>query len=160
MAKGDIERTVQQSVFDRLIDPDPPTSMSESLRRLKHAVRRDLEWLLNTRRTPVPVPEAFPELRRSVFQFGLPDITSLDRDSRPARERLRRQVQEAIGIFEPRLADVRVSIVDDDSPGAQRLRFVIEGLLRVDPTPEQVAFDTVLEFASGGYHVKGEGAGE
>ena len=23
-----------------------------------------------------------------------------------------------------------------------------------------VAFDTVLEFASGGYHVKGEGAGE
>jgi type VI secretion system protein ImpF len=160
MARGEIERTVQQSVFDRLIDANPPMSMAESVQRLKNAVRRDLEWLLNTRRTPVAVPDTLPELRRSVFLFGLPDVSALARDSRPAREKLRRYVQEAVTTFEPRLADVRVSLVDDDAPGAQRLRFVIDAMLRVDPSPEQVQFDTVLEFASGGYKVKGEGSGE
>ncbi len=29
------------------------------------------------------------------------------------------------------------------------LRFVIEGLLRVDPAPEYVTFDTVLELVTG-----------
>jgi predicted component of type VI protein secretion system len=34
------------------------------------------------------------------------------------------------------------------------LRFRIEGLARIDPAPEQVTFDTVLELTSGEYQVK------
>jgi type VI secretion system protein ImpF len=41
-----------------------------------------------------------------------------------------------------------------------QLRFAIEGLLAIDPMPEHVSFDTVLEITDGEYHVRGEpGAG-
>ena len=39
----------------------------------------------------------------------------------------------------------------------RELRFVVEALLKMDPNPEQVVFDTVLELASGDYSVKGVG---
>jgi predicted component of type VI protein secretion system len=35
------------------------------------------------------------------------------------------------------------------------LKFVIEGLLCMDPAPEAVRFDTVLELGKGEYEVKG-----
>ena len=40
----------------------------------------------------------------------------------------------------------------------RELRFHVEGTLLMDPTPEQVIFDTVLHFASGEYEVGGAGA--
>ena len=38
------------------------------------------------------------------------------------------------------------------------VRFQVEALLRMDPSPEHVVFDTVLEVARGEYAVEGEGA--
>jgi len=163
MAKSEIERTVQSSLLDRLTDGDPRSSAdpriayAESVRRFKASVQRDLEWLLNTRRTPQPVPEEwFEQLPRSVYYYGIPDITSLSRDSRESRAILLRDVEEAIALFEPRLTDVRISVVEAEGDQFRReLRFHIEATLRMDPTPEQVVFDTVLNFASGQYDVAG-----
>ena len=40
------------------------------------------------------------------------------------------------------------------------LRFQIEGMLLMDPEPEHISFDTVLQLAIGQYEVKGDtGAG-
>ena len=56
MARIDEEIRINLSVLDRLVDfePDvktePPASRSKALRQLKQALKRDLEWLLNTRR--------------------------------------------------------------------------------------------------------------
>lgn len=158
-----VERSVQQSLLDRLIDLDPRSTSegsltwTESVRRLKASLRHDLEWLLNTRRIPVAPPESFEEVPRSLYYFGFPDITSMGRDSRDTRVRLLRQVEETIAAFEPRLANVKVSLVESDDEGRRQLRFLIEGLLRMEPNPEQVVFDTVLEISSGEYHVKGDG---
>jgi type VI secretion system protein ImpF len=162
MAKTEIERTVQQSLLDRLIDLDPRSTVepamtwAQSVRQLKAALRRDLEWLLNTRRNPEPLPEHFEELRHSLYWYGLPDITSLSRDSAEQRVWLARQIEETITAFEPRLASVRVSIRETEGE-RRELRFVIEGMLRMDPNPEQVVFDTVLELSSGEYQVGGTG---
>lgn len=164
MARTEIERSVRQSVLDRLIDTepglaaDPPPTLAASVRQLKVNLRRDLEWLLNTRRPPLAIPEDFEETRRSLLTYGLPDITSMSRDSMATRNALLREVEEAIAHFEPRLADVRVQLVETEGPNAVReLRFVVEALLKMDPNPEQVVFDTVLELASGDYSVKGVG---
>jgi type VI secretion system protein ImpF len=164
MARTEIERSVRQSVLDRLIDTepglaaDPPPTLAASVRQLKVNLRRDLEWLLNTRRPPLAIPEDFEETRRSILTYGLPDITSMSRDSMATRNALLREVEEAIAHFEPRLADVRVQLVETEGPNAVReLRFVVEALLKMDPNPEQVVFDTVLELASGDYSVKGVG---
>lgn len=163
MNRPGVERSVQQSLLDRLIDLDPRSgseaapSWSESVRRLKASLRHDLEWLLNTRRIPVELPEFFEEVQRSLYYFGLPDITSMGRDSRDARVRLMRQVEETIAAFEPRLANVKVTLAESDDEGRRQLRFLIEGLLRMEPNPEQVVFDTVLEISRGEYSVQGEG---
>jgi type VI secretion system protein ImpF len=80
----------------------------------------------------------------------------MSRDSAEVRTKLLRQVERTIAQFEPRLARVRVSLVEQETENARReLRFVIEGTLRMDPNPEQVIFDTVLEISSGEYEVKG-----
>ena len=150
-------------MVDRLIDTDPdagseaPLSWVQSVRELKRALRRDLEWLLNTRRIAEPAPEGFTELRRSVYQYGLPDITSLAAESVAARDWLRRQVEETIALFEPRLSGVRVTVDTADENGRRELRFVIDGLLHMEPNPEQVVFDTVLEVTSATFEVRGEG---
>lgn len=163
MKSSAIERSVRPSLLDRLIDEhpkvssEPPPSWTDSVRDLKIAVRRDLEWLLNTRRIAEPAPESFEELTRSLYHYGFPDITSLGRDARDTRVRLMRQVQETLATHEPRLAGVRVTLSETDADNRRQLRFMIEGLLRMEPNPEQVVFDTVLEIASGEYHVKGDG---
>jgi type VI secretion system protein ImpF len=166
MAKREIERTVQPSIIDRLTDENPRTSAeakpryAESLRQYKLSVQRDLEWLLNTRRTPELPPDDLPELNRSLYTYGIPDITSYSRDSLAARKRLLRHVEESLRLFEPRLTNVRISLVDQEGEEKRReLRFVVEATLQLDPSPEQVTFDTVLQFSSGQYDVAASGLG-
>ena len=158
------EKTVRLSLLDRLIDEKPKVSADESMSwresvdRLKASVRHDLEWLLNTRRIPEMAPESFQEVTRSLYHFGFPDITSMGRDSKEVRARLVRQVEETVTAFEPRLAGVRVSLSESNDDGKRQLRFLIEGVLRMEPNPERVIFDTVLEISSGEYRVTGDGS--
>jgi type VI secretion system protein ImpF len=166
MARREIERTVQPSLIDRLTDEDPRTQVearttyAESLRRFKIAVRRDLEWLLNSRRTPEMPQDDLIELNKSVYVYGVPDITSQSRDSNSSRLRLLRQIEETLAQFEPRLTDIRISLADGDGETRRReLHFVVEATLQLDPTPEQVMFDTVLQFSSGQYDIDSAGTG-
>ena len=166
MARWEPEQTVTLSVLDRLIDNapaaavEPASTRAQSVRQLKAALRRDLEWLLNTRRTPTPAGSEYSELEQSLYNFGLPDITSLSWDSSRDRLRLTRMIEQTLATFEPRIS--RVKVVPLEAVGGARhvLRFQIEGLLEMDPAPEHISFDTVLQLSSGEYQVKGDlGAG-
>ncbi len=163
MARRPGDNPVSISVFDRLIDDDPhirseaPPTRLQSMRDLKAALRRDLEWLLNTRRSIDPMPEGAQELPRSLFNYGLPDITSMSVSSIDDREKLAQIMETALATFEPRLAHAKVQFVPAGEGKTHMLRFVIEGMLRVDPAPEFVSFDTVLETVNGAYEVKGDG---
>jgi len=166
MARQDPEQIVTQSVLERLIDrelespTDAPKSFAQSVRQLKASLRRDLEWLLNTRRNPEAADQTLPELSQSLFNYGLPDITSLSHESINDRQRLLQQVESTITTFEPRLTRVKVTPLDPGRGGVHVLRFQIEGMLAMDPEPEHISFDTVLQLASGQYQVKGDaGAG-
>lgn len=123
----------------------------ESLRRFRDSVRRDIGDLLNTRRSIVAVDAVFREVLKSVHEYGLPDFTGTSPSTKEGRERLCGEVRETIRSFEPRLAHVNVSIADDKDAktATPRVRFVVSGTLLVDPTPERVTFDTVLDVPSG-----------
>lgn len=159
MAQADYERSVQQSLFDRLIDTDPdrraeaPLTRAESLRRLRASVRRDLEWLLNTVRTG-EAPEALQELRKSVYTYGLPDISSMSLEGSQDGERLLRSLEAAIALFEPRLSNIHVTCDEKISRKRMAIDFHVEALLLMDPAPERISFDTVFEVARGVYKVK------
>jgi type VI secretion system protein ImpF len=159
MPKRELERTVHLTVLDRLIDKDPrsaadaPMTWAHSVRELKESVRRDLEWLLNTRRIPDLAPDALEEVGKSLYHYGLPDVTSLSADDHNTKMRLMRYVEQAIEMFEPRLGAVKVSLGESERKDRRELRFLIEGLLKMEPSPEQVAFDTSLEISSGKFQV-------
>jgi type VI secretion system protein ImpF len=162
MARNIAESSATVSVLDRLIDSEPtnpyeaPLTRAESVRAVKADVRRHLEWLLNTRRVAVEPSEALKELNRSLYMFGLPDLIGFAMASQKDRARLLRTLQNAVRLFEPRLASVRIVPLDEASPSRQMLAFRIEGLLIMDPAPEHVSFDTVLELTRGEYNVKGD----
>ena len=63
-----------------------------------------------------------------------------------------RSIENAIEIFEPRFINVRVSLEPVSSVDKQ-LKFRIEASLNLEPTPEPVVFDTVLEMGSGNFAV-------
>lgn len=161
MARSLSETTITNSVLDRLIDLEPDSrlentlSRAQSVRLLRRAVRRDLEWLLNTRRI-ADIPEDGPqEINRSMLVFGLPDLSALSMSTAADRTKLTRQVAAAIAVFEPRLGSVRVSLVEAADPSRKDVRMRIEAMLRMDPVPEPISFDTVLELKTGNCRVSG-----
>jgi type VI secretion system protein ImpF len=68
---------------------------------------------------------------------------------------IKRQVEETVRRFEPRLESVVVSIEPVRS-SERMLRFRIDARLKIDPAPEPITFDTVLQLSSGEYSVRTE----
>ncbi|HEY1204457.1 MAG: type VI secretion system baseplate subunit TssE [Bryobacteraceae bacterium] len=161
MAHSGPEPNVTLSLLDRLVDQDlslrtdPPQGRAQSLRQLKTSLRRDIEWLLNTRRSIEAMGDSSLEIERSLFNYGLPDISSLGVHSAQDQKRLLWMIESTIANFEPRIQGARVTM-EPVAGSARVLRFQIQGLLRIDPAPERVTFDTVLELTSGEYQVKGD----
>jgi type VI secretion system protein ImpF len=162
MARPDSDFTVTQSLVDRLIDRDPQTkadpsiTRAQSVRQLKAALRRDLEWLLNSRRNPEAAPESMAELSQSLYNYGLPDFSSVSLNSPKDRGRLLLELENTVALFEPRLKDVKVSLVETPGVNTRMLHFQIEAMLMMDPAPEQISFDTVLQLVSGEYQIRGD----
>jgi type VI secretion system protein ImpF len=155
-----ITKNIQQGLLDRLLDNEPdnryeaPMTRPESLRLFRMAVKRDLEWLLNTTRMPIEIPETCAEVNSSVLCYGLPDVASISVQDYGDEQKLMRSLEEAIEMFEPRLARVRVTGRDAYSAVQQAITFHVEGMLMIEPAPERISFDTVLEISKGSYSVK------
>lgn len=159
MSRTDNEIRITLSVLDRLLDFEPettkeaPKSRSKSLRELKQSVRRDIEWLLNTRHYSGEVDDRLKEVQKSVVFYGLPDFTAVSVKNEAEQKRLTKSLETAIKNFEPRFIDLKVTlepIKDTD----KLLRFRIEANLDIDPAPEPITFDTVLQFGGSGFTVK------
>lgn len=159
MARIDSEIRITPSVLDRLLDFEPnmsreaPKSRSKSLRELKLSVRRDLEWLLNSRQVVVDIDENLQEIKKSILTYGLPDVTGISAKNHLEQKRLSQALETAIKTFEPRFLDVKVTLEPVNNVD-RMLKFRIEARLNVEPTPEPIAFDTVLQLGSGDFQVK------
>jgi type VI secretion system protein ImpF len=159
MARTDHETRVTPSVLDRLLDFEPksstesPKSRSRSLAELKQSVRRDLEWLLNSRQYLGYVDENLEEVNKSVAVYGLPDFTGISAKSHLEMKRLTKSVENALKIFEPRFLDLKVTLEPVNNID-RLLKFRIEAQLNIEPSPEPIAFDTVLQLGSGDFKVK------
>lgn len=161
MRRFDGDTQIIPSVLDRLIDHEPqsfheaPASRLQSLNDLKQAVKRDLEWLLNARQVVGGVPPELKELSRSLAAYGLPDFTSVSVKSPADQIRMRRALEMTISAFEPRLENVTVSLSQVRDVD-HKLRFRIDARIKVEPSPEPVTFDTILQASTNQYVVKAE----
>lgn len=155
---------ITPSVLDRLIDDEPESSWeadpneSWNITMLIESVRQDVEDLLNTRiGTKEYIPLEFEETRKSLAEYGIPDLTSFHLKNKEDQDRLTRLIENAIRTFEPRLQRVKVILKNknESEEYQNNLRFAIEGMLKMEPSPERVVFDTQLELSSGEYKVQG-----
>jgi type VI secretion system protein ImpF len=162
MAKSRVrdDQPLVPSVFDRLLDDEPANSRETAasrrqvLRELKRSVGRDLENLLNTRQRCGSWPAPLTELEQSLVNYGIPDFTGVNMSIAAERERLRGVIQQVIEHYEPRLKTVRVKLLENSEAYDRTLRFRIDGLLKVDPAPEPVVFDSQLEPSTSTFEVK------
>jgi type VI secretion system protein ImpF len=95
------------------------------------------------------------ELNRSAYTYGLPDLSTLTMAATGDRNKLVRQILTTINMFEPRLANVRLVVVETADSAKKDVRLRVEAMLRMDPVPEPISFDTVIELKSGNCHLTG-----
>src|SRR5215831_12538814 len=91
-----------------------------TIKELKDAIRSDLTFLLYTWRVQEPVRPIFKEACESILTYGLPDFTSSSVLDPAEQDRIRREIENAIRIFEPRLSSVTVSL-DRSAKGSEQV---------------------------------------
>jgi type VI secretion system protein ImpF len=148
------------SVLDRLLNDDPeatrelPSSRHQVLRDLKHAVRRDLENLLNTRVRCQNLPDDSPELKKSLVNYGVPDITGAPLGAAAEREAFCRELEAIIRENEPRFQKIKITPSTNTDVEDRTFRFRIDALLIAEPAPEPIIFDSELRPGTGDIEVK------
>ena len=154
MARSKSEILITKSLVDRLTDTDQwPETRSASIAMYRDSMKRDLEWLLNTRKPVIPELENYPATAASVLNYGLPDLHSFDGSAGKEHNALTVALEKCIRIYEPRIVQPRVFLTRTDLL-SRSLRFHIEGQITYENMEEEIKFDTVLEMISGEYEVK------
>jgi type VI secretion system protein ImpF len=154
LARTKSEVLVTQSLIDRLTDREQwPETRAASIAMYRDSLKRDVEWLLNTRQPVMPELESYPEVAASVFNFGLPDLHSFDGSAGKEENALTVALEKCIRTFEPRINQPRVYLSRTDLL-SRSLRFHVEGQIVYENMEEEIKFDTVLELISGEYEVK------
>ncbi|MGE0500227.1 MAG: type VI secretion system baseplate subunit TssE [Rhizobiaceae bacterium] len=135
-----------------------------SSRVLREAVRRDIEMLFNTERyesTPMMADwevehfvdnvqdlTDFPEVKRSVVNYGVPSFSG--RSSRDFdKDALAREVRAVLTTFEPRLKEgaTKVEVTLSDKTGG--LKIEVDAVLVTNPTPERLRLRTTVNLENG-----------
>lgn len=148
------------SVLDRLLDDKPKEQVEGQnllyfdLSRLKRAVARDMEALLNSRCVDLDEEiQRYPQARNSMIDYGITDLSSLSLLDPSDRAYLRDKIRITVERHEPRLGTIRVSL--DTPTGTERmLRFRVDALLKAYPTRPPVSFDATLQPSSNSCQVK------
>jgi len=151
MARVDNKKNLRPSILDRLLDDEPETKTDthqgahQRLKQLRNSVRRDLENLMNARLRVVEPSEEFIELDKSLLNYGLPDLATINITDLDKRKAFTVKMEKILREFEPRFKNVNVSYIENKDNIDRTLRFRIDATLYADPSPEIVIFDSVLE---------------
>lgn len=156
------DQALKPSLLDRLIDHEPDVhresarNRSQVIREMKTSVREDLEHLLNTRIRCVPWSPALKELKQSLVNYGIPDLTGSSLGTSREREEFCRTIQSVISMFDRRLKKLSVRLGDQTESSDRAIRFTIDAVLQAEPTPEPIVFDSTLQLSTGVFEVKGD----
>lgn len=151
MSKVGKKKQLRPSVLDRLIDNEPEQSSEavpsryQYLAELRQSVRRDLENLLNTRYRMVEPDGDFKQLKKSLLNYGLPDLATVNISDPEKKQRFVKDLERILRDYEPRFKSVNVIHMENRDSTDRTLRFRIDAVLWADPAPQSVIFDSILE---------------
>ncbi|VAW63761.1 Uncharacterized protein ImpF [hydrothermal vent metagenome] len=151
MARVDKKKKLRPSILDRLFDNDLQNNVEvdpdqhQKLKQLRDSVRRDLENLLNTRFRMIEPADEYKELKKSLLNYGLPDLATVNITDTKKRKQFTQRLESILVEYEPRFKKVKVTYMENSDMLDRTLRFRIDATLYADPSPEVVVFDSVLE---------------
>jgi type VI secretion system protein ImpF len=140
------------TILDRLVSPRESVGEIGSRRgseeeQFAASIARDLHALLNTRREELLVPAAFEQTATSIVNFGVPDFSKCGNLRFSAdQQRLCKWIEEAIRIFEPRLRNITVRVLDSENV-TPVLRFRVEA--KAEFISDRLSFDIGLKRDTG-----------
>lgn len=150
-------------LLDRLTDDQPQSQVETrdqrllSPRQMRQAVLRDLAWLLNAHSRPVGDPiEGYPEVAKSVLNFGIPDLTGVTATG-VSGSYVERLVKQCITRYEPRIksASLQVKAVEVVEANASHVvTMEIKAEAYNVPMPEHLYLRTQLDLETGQVDVK------
>lgn len=134
------------ALFERLLANGPEARIYDA-DALSRVIATSLRELLATRAPATATGLA--AAARTILDYGAaPDPTSAPARQHD-RDRLAREIREAVAAFEPRLAEPAVA-VDEAAESASLLTVRITGLMRLGRTLEPFAFCTPIDRAGAG----------
>ncbi len=162
MGQWSLKERLQPSLLDRLTDLQPDKSkestsqQSMSQKAFKDAVIRDLGWLLNSVALDVCVDmDDYPEARRSVINYGLPDLAGHTSSTIDVRS-VEKSIKQAIHQFEPRIIRNTLKVKVHSNPSTMShnsLVFEISGAVFGQPSPFQVVLKSELDLECGEFQL-------
>ncbi|MBK1623983.1 type VI secretion system baseplate subunit TssE [Afifella marina] len=143
--------SISQPLLDRLLDAEPdrdedqPLRPVDEVRRLREAIRRDLEALLNTRQPPVSPPPGQPHLDSALTSFGIEGFVGASLGSPAAKARFARAIERRIELFETRLSNVQVTVLKGRGDGDRALRMRIQAHFRVNEAMPPIRLESMVD---------------
>lgn len=116
-----------------------------TISQLKESLKRDLVNLFNSRECPQSPPAHLTQLRSSLLNYGLPDLTSVNLNSDRESLALCRAIENAIIHFEPRIRSAKVLVKGLPDPIEPEFYFRIEVVLNIALADELLVFDSALD---------------
>jgi len=129
---------------------ESPDRRAMSMGRLREAVLRDLRWLFNASGIDDVVDlEPYPEVRRSVLNFGLRSMAGRPVSSIDPAD-VSRRIRDAIAFFEPRLSNIQVTPeARDDQVEGMTMAFLVEAELWGQPVAQHLSLRTSIDVDTG-----------
>jgi type VI secretion system protein ImpF len=126
-----------------------------NLAAMRNSIRRDLFWLFNTVNLEAAVDlDAYPLVRTSVLNFGVPDLAGKSASPQVRVERAQ-QIREAILAYEPRIDAASLAV--EERGGSDRenaLTYEILGDIGDAASAMPVRFVTDIEMDTGSAEVR------
>ena len=163
MGQWSLKERLQPSLLDRLTDLEPANTkesasqQSMSQKQFKEAVIRDLGWLLNSVALDVCEDlDKYPEVQRSVLNFGLPDMSGHTSSNVIIRS-MENTIKAVIQQFEPRIVNNSLKVKIHSNPeemSHNSLVIEIAGAVFGQPSPFQVVLKSELNLECGEFQVR------
>ncbi|MDC9612699.1 type VI secretion system baseplate subunit TssE [Xenorhabdus khoisanae] len=158
---------MQPLLLDKLTDNEPDkkqeatNSFLLSHSALRQSVLRDLQWLLNSINSESEQDlSPFPEILRSVYNFGLPPLAG-KYVSGIEWEDIQHRIIRAIHIFEPRIIpdELEINCISDTHSLTlyNTLSVEIKGFLWCAPWPLEFLFRSDIDLENGYFTIREAG---
>ena len=159
---------IQPSLLKRLEDDEPRKEKESRNKRIlsfdkfRKSVLKDLEWLLNSRADRFLRPDGsnqldeYPEVAKSVLNFGIPDLCGQTVSGVSVTD-VERRIRQAILNYESRIVPGSLRVRVDTRPEAMEsnaVTFEITGELWALPAPDPLYYRTEVDLETGRFEIR------